>query len=116
MDIKEVIDNAKQINDLLVQDIKDNDETVLNALSENYNEDYQRVEQDFNKALQNVDDPLNKRFDAFDTLVKKYNWKAAQKKLNLKKTSRLKKLNVFQEESYENIYKTVEEHNKLFHK
>jgi hypothetical protein len=113
MDIKEVIDNAKQINDLLVQDIKENDETVLNALSEKYNEDYQRVEQDFNKALQNVNDPLNERFDAFDTLVKRYNWKAAQKKLNLKKTSRLRRVNYA---SYENVYKSAEEHDNLFHK
>jgi predicted nucleic acid-binding Zn-ribbon protein len=112
MELKEIIDNAKQINDMLIQDIKDNDETVLNALSENYHEDYQKVEQDFNKALQSVEDPLNERFDAFDNLVRKYNWKAAQKKLNLKKTSRLKKINDLQE----NFYKIAEEHNELFHK
>ena len=112
MELKEIIDNAKQINDMLIQDIKDNDEIVLNALSENYHEDYQKVEQDFNKALQSVEDPLNERFDAFDNLVRRYNWKAAQKKLNLKKTSRLKKINDLQED----FYKVAEEHNELFHK
>ena len=90
MELKEIIDNAKQINDMLIQDIKDNDETVLNALSENYHEDYQKVEQDFNKALQSVNDPLEDRFNAFNNLVKRYNWKAAQRKNKLKKLAKEK--------------------------
>ena len=90
MELKEIINNAKQINDMLIQDIKDNDETVLNALSENYHEDYQKVEQDFNKALQSVNDPLEDRFNAFNNLVKRYNWKAAQRKNKLKKIAKEK--------------------------